>query len=189
MTSATTSLTVNSPFTGVVRAARASNAAVLATTSEEGFSEFTHASQMSSNTVYNTDEVANVIPRMSSAAVVVVYSNIKPENKNIRAWEFTFDGHKFYVLHIGMQGTFVYDLTSGTWARWETKGCGLNWNMNEGVEWEDTIVAGDGINGIVWKLNPDSGVDDGFRAICRSCLLYTSPSPRDQRGSRMPSSA
>ena len=25
--------------------------------------------------------------------------------------------------------------------------------------------------------------------IDRSCLLYTSPSPRDQRGSRMPSSA
>ena len=24
---------------------------------------------------------------------------------------------------------------------------------------------------------------------CKSCLLYTSPSPRDQRGSRMPSSA
>ena len=24
---------------------------------------------------------------------------------------------------------------------------------------------------------------------CRICLLYTSPSPRDQRGSRMPSSA
>ena len=24
---------------------------------------------------------------------------------------------------------------------------------------------------------------------CRTCLLYTSPSPRDQRGSRMPSSA
>ena len=25
--------------------------------------------------------------------------------------------------------------------------------------------------------------------ICNGCLLYTSPSPRDQRGSRMPSSA
>ena len=24
---------------------------------------------------------------------------------------------------------------------------------------------------------------------CQGCLLYTSPSPRDQRGSRMPSSA
>ena len=28
-----------------------------------------------------------------------------------------------------------------------------------------------------------------FEALVRSCLLYTSPSPRDQRGSRMPSSA
>ena len=26
-------------------------------------------------------------------------------------------------------------------------------------------------------------------ALLQSCLLYTSPSPRDQRGSRMPSSA
>ena len=26
-------------------------------------------------------------------------------------------------------------------------------------------------------------------ALCDTCLLYTSPSPRDQRGSRMPSSA
>ena len=25
--------------------------------------------------------------------------------------------------------------------------------------------------------------------LCQACLLYTSPSPRDQRGSRMPSSA
>ena len=30
--------------------------------------------------------------------------------------------------------------------------------------------------------------DDSRRAL-RACLLYTSPSPRDQRGSRMPSSA
>ena len=29
----------------------------------------------------------------------------------------------------------------------------------------------------------------GFEDLARSCLLYTSPSPRDQRGSRMPSSA
>ena len=29
----------------------------------------------------------------------------------------------------------------------------------------------------------------GFMSRYISCLLYTSPSPRDQRGSRMPSSA
>ena len=32
------------------------------------------------------------------------------------------------------------------------------------------------------------GVHKGYD-YSRSCLLYTSPSPRDQRGSRMPSSA
>ena len=31
--------------------------------------------------------------------------------------------------------------------------------------------------------------DMGVEAVCETCLLYTSPSPRDQRGSRMPSSA
>ena len=34
------------------------------------------------------------------------------------------------------------------------------------------------------KLNPGGGTETIY-----SCLLYTSPSPRDQRGSRMPSSA
>ena len=34
---------------------------------------------------------------------------------------------------------------------------------------------------------PDPHWPEGTRSI--SCLLYTSPSPRDQRGSRMPSSA
>ena len=47
----------------------------------------------------------------------------------------------------------------------------------------------------------DSAANDVIHAIsvsagdsyavkkCEACLLYTSPSPRDQRGSRMPSSA
>ena len=34
-----------------------------------------------------------------------------------------------------------------------------------------------------------NGEKDNFYAISMRCLLYTSPSPRDQRGSRMPSSA
>ena len=32
-------------------------------------------------------------------------------------------------------------------------------------------------------------LEDGKTMLCVYCLLYTSPSPRDQRGSRMPSSA
>ena len=36
-----------------------------------------------------------------------------------------------------------------------------------------------------WPLSSDAWEDQMFYL----CLLYTSPSPRDQRGSRMPSSA
>ena len=33
------------------------------------------------------------------------------------------------------------------------------------------------------------GISQNVEYLARHCLLYTSPSPRDQRGSRMPSSA
>ena len=36
----------------------------------------------------------------------------------------------------------------------------------------------------IWQSHPNSQTVGSF-----TCLLYTSPSPRDQRGSRMPSSA
>ena len=35
----------------------------------------------------------------------------------------------------------------------------------------------------------EMAMDDAGSATSSTCLLYTSPSPRDQRGSRMPSSA
>ena len=38
-------------------------------------------------------------------------------------------------------------------------------------------------------LEKDFGMRANVAALVESCLLYTSPSPRDQRGSRMPSSA
>ena len=37
-------------------------------------------------------------------------------------------------------------------------------------------------------VSHDLGLSDEFASL-DACLLYTSPSPRDQRGSRMPSSA
>ena len=42
-----------------------------------------------------------------------------------------------------------------------------------------SVVVGGTVNGRNVQLNQNN----------RTCLLYTSPSPRDQRGSRMPSSA
>ena len=44
---------------------------------------------------------------------------------------------------------------------------------------------------LLTQIEPGARVDRsaGFSGWYYSCLLYTSPSPRDQRGSRMPSSA
>ena len=48
-------------------------------------------------------------------------------------------------------------------------------------------VGGAGCNAVNNMINADlEGVDF---LVANTCLLYTSPSPRDQRGSRMPSSA
>ena len=47
---------------------------------------------------------------------------------------------------------------------------------------EDRIAAQFSLN-VFYNLKKKIGLD------VASCLLYTSPSPRDQRGSRMPSSA
>ena len=46
-----------------------------------------------------------------------------------------------------------------------------------------------GNGGFVLVTGRDQPSSGGITGICDSCLLYTSPSPRDQRGSRMPSSA
>ena len=43
-------------------------------------------------------------------------------------------------------------------------------------------------SGDFWRFSQVSGEFETFRNAS-GCLLYTSPSPRDQRGSRMPSSA
>ena len=60
----------------------------------------------------------------------------------------------------------------GTWAMG-----GGNWKASWGPQDDDASVA-----------TIHAALDGGINWI-DTCLLYTSPSPRDQRGSRMPSSA
>ena len=69
---------------------------------------------------------------------------------------------------------------------------GINYEIStfwdSGFEWK----LGDHMNGYKAEGNADTHVlalHQLARAALQHCLLYTSPSPRDQRGSRMPSSA
>ena len=66
--------------------------------------------------------------------------------------------------------------------------CGAFWVIpgTVGTVTSDTIVYHIGQPGGMQHYGPASKKQIPY---CNSCLLYTSPSPRDQRGSRMPSSA
>ena len=65
----------------------------------------------------------------------------------------------------------------------------LVWHTNEscGAQLEDLFDVRLQTAGAALRVN--SLVARSCAALYHACLLYTSPSPRDQRGSRMPSSA
>jgi hypothetical protein len=94
-----------------------------------------------------------------------------PGNPKVRAWGYSQDGHDFYVLHLGAQGTIVYDATTGSWSSWDSLGRNT-WRAGYGLDWlgmaKDNyaggavtqVVAGDENLGVLWTLDPTSGVDD-----------------------------
>ncbi len=112
------------------------------------------------------DYVAGGMPAVSQSVVLVAYRVSPIENFNARAWEFTLDGHTFYVVTLGEQGTWVYDMTTGQWAEWETAGLG-SWNMDRGLTWKGDVIAADRENAVIWRLDPTSFIDDDFKTQTR----------------------
>lgn len=106
------------------------------------------------------------VSEVSEVALLVSYTEGPRETFNSRAWGFTFDGHPFYVMHLGNTGTWVFDVSTEQWAQWATEGI-TTWNMEYGTEWNGEVVAGDQQTNDVWRLNPDSFLDDDFRPIRR----------------------
>jgi hypothetical protein len=107
-----------------------------------------------------------VLPRVSQLALMVVYGTGLPDTRRSRAWWFILDGHTFYVLDLGEEGTFVYDTLTKQWAQWYTEGYAGQWNMKAGAMWGSLRpVAGDAISGEVRTLDPNTLIDDEFRTI------------------------
>lgn len=105
--------------------------------------------------------VARGVPAVAQSVVLVAY-RVKPvENLTARAWTFTLDGHDFYVITLGEQGTWVYDLSTGQWSNWETSGLG-SWNMERGITWKGDVIAADREAAVLWRLDPTSFIDDDF---------------------------
>jgi len=113
---------------------------------------------------------ASAIPRVSELAMLVAYSTAEPVVTQSRAWTFTMDGHTWYVLDLGQQGTFLYDTGSQSWCKYETQGF-AGWNLRNGTMWNtgaSRVVGGDTLGPYVWELDPLKIFDDDFRDVAHA---------------------
>lgn len=87
-----------------------------------------------------------------------------------RAWTFVLDGHTFYVLDLGQEGTFAYDIITQEWSQFTTSNLG-NWNMINGVMWGQRIIAGDLSTSDIWELVP-SAVKDSLTGAATADIAH-----------------
>lgn len=120
---------------------------------------------------------SNAQPKDYGTAVLVSWRTGAAEDPTQRAWGFTFDGHPFYALTLGEQGTVVYDLLTGQWSQFQTEGL-PGWNMELGLVWQGRIIAGDQQNPLLWRLEPQTSLDEGFKPLRR---IVTGGTPVRQR--------
>lgn len=81
------------------------------------------------------------------------------------AWTYTLDGHYFYCLDLGANGTHVYDVTTKQWTYYDTVGYSGHFNFKNGIWWKTgkRIVGGDILTGAIYEMVPDTYLDDGWR--------------------------
>lgn len=77
-----------------------------------------------------------------------------------RAWGFVLDGHQFYVLDLGAEGTWVFDLTTGEVHRWYTDTFDGRWDAIAGTMWGLRIVAGDIASTTLWEITATVTTDN-----------------------------
>lgn len=84
-----------------------------------------------------------------------------PGPLDIRAFTFLHYGHEFYVLTIGDEGTFAYDMATGTWSEFKSAGQ-PHWRAHVGTSAPGALTwLGDDTTGHIWLLSPSEATDDG----------------------------
>ena len=78
----------------------------------------------------------------------------------VRAFEAPVEGHKFYVLKIPGEGSFVYDVATQQWAEWSTYEADT-FRGQCGVLVGSSALVGDDDTGQIWTLTPGVYADDG----------------------------
>lgn len=90
---------------------------------------------------------------------------------DLRAWTFQVDNHRFYVLTIGNNSTWAYDLT-GSGSQWTTfASLGLDyWRAHLGATMGDITIALDNSSNQVYRLDP-ARKTDGTSPVPVTCTV------------------
>lgn len=106
----------------------------------------------------------NVVTRTSQAALLVAYGTGTPGLQRQAAWTFVLDGHRFYVLPLGDEGDWAYDMTTQQWCQLQSQGFpGLN--FTHGVMWGLRIIGGDALYTYLYEMDPNEPLDEGWREV------------------------
>lgn len=106
---------------------------------------------------------------VTQAVTLIAYRG-RAEDATLRTWTFSLDGHDFYVLRLGDQGTLIYDVTTEQWVEWASRDkefwrpfSGMNWigGSGYGFGYGSNIIAGDDLYGLLWVLDPRRPFDEG----------------------------
>lgn len=96
--------------------------------------------------------------------VLVAYGSGIYNTDYLPAWTFVLDGHRFYVLSLGPEGDWAYDLTTHEWCQLQSQGFpGLN--FTHGVMWGMKIMGGDALYVYLHELNPVEPLDETWREV------------------------
>lgn len=106
----------------------------------------------------------SAVPMTTEIAMLISYATGTPDQSRSAVWSYVMDGHTFYVLNLGAEGTFLFDITTQQWCKFSTFGYN-QWNMLNGCMWGNRVIAGDSITSQVWELDPTTTLDDGWRDL------------------------
>lgn len=117
-------------------------------------------------------------PRVTNTALLVAYRDDERQNYELRAFVFKLDGHGIYGVHLGVQGTWVYDTLTNEWSKFITEGYSV-FNFEIGLTYDDRIIGGDNQGPELWLLDAESQLDQGFKPIRRVVTGVVSVRSRD----------
>jgi hypothetical protein len=122
---------------------------------------------------YSTQDIAlaatsagtrNATPSVNQSAVLIAYGEGVPSTASQSAWTFVLDGHRFYVLPLGPEGDWAYDMTTQEWCQLQSQGFpGLN--FTHGVMWGLRVIGGDALYTYLYEMDPNQPLDEGWREV------------------------